>query len=42
MPTARSDMASRILVLMAKRRFNSDRVFTDDYTPEVHTKAGLE
>ena len=27
---------------MASRRLNSDRFFTDDYTPEVYTKAGLE
>jgi hypothetical protein len=37
-----SDTAFRIFVLMASRRFNSDRFFTDDYTPEVYTKAGLD
>ncbi|MEA2828653.1 MAG: hypothetical protein QOG43_3092 [Actinomycetota bacterium] len=37
-----SDTAFRIFVLMASRRLNSDRFFTDDYTPEVYTKAGLE
>ena len=37
-----SDTAFRIFVLMASRRFNSDRFFTDYYTPEVYTKAGLQ
>jgi hypothetical protein len=37
-----SDTAFRIFVLMASRRLNSDRFFTDSYTPEVYTKAGLE
>ncbi len=37
-----SDTAFRIFVLMASRRFNSDRFFTDDYTPAVYTKAGLD
>lgn len=37
-----SDTAFRIFVLMASRRLNSDRFFTDDYTPEVYTKAGLD
>lgn len=37
-----SDTAFRIFVLMASRRLNSDRFFTDDYTPEVYTKAGLK
>ena len=27
---------------MASRRLNSDRFFTDDYTPEVYTQAGLD
>ena len=36
-----SDTAFRIFVLMASRRLNSDRFLTDDYTPEVYTKAGL-
>ncbi len=37
-----SDTAFRIFVLMASRRLNSDRFFTDKYTPEVYTKAGLQ
>ena len=37
-----SDTAFRIFVLMASRRFNSDRFFTEDYTPETYTKAGLK
>jgi hypothetical protein len=37
-----SDTAFRIFVLMASRRLNSDRFFTDDYTPEVYTQAGLD
>ncbi len=37
-----SDTAFRIFVLMASRRLNSDRFFTDSYTPEVYTKAGLD
>ena len=27
---------------MASRRLNSDRFFTDDFTPEVYTQAGLD
>jgi hypothetical protein len=37
-----SDTAFRIFVLMASRRLNSDRFFTDDYRPEVYTKAGMK
>ena len=37
-----SDTAFRIFVLMASRRLNSDRFFTDHYTPEVYTQAGLD
>jgi hypothetical protein len=37
-----SDTAFRIFVLMASRRLNSDRFFTNDYRPEVYTKAGLD
>jgi hypothetical protein len=37
-----SDTAFRIFVLMASRRLNSDRFFTDYYTPEVYTQAGLD
>jgi hypothetical protein len=37
-----SDTAFRIFILMASRRLNSDRFFTDYYTPEVYTRAGLD
>ena len=37
-----SDTAFRIFVLMASRRLNSDRFFTDFYTPEVYTSEGLD
>jgi len=37
-----SDTAFRVFVLMASRRLNSDRFFTEDYTPEVYTQAGLD
>lgn len=36
-----SDTAFRIFVLMASRRLNSDRFFTEYYTPEVYTPEGL-
>ena len=36
-----SDTAFRIFILMASRRFKSDRFFTTDYTPEVYTPAGF-
>ena len=36
-----SDTAFRIFILMASRRLSSDRFFTDDYTPEVYTQAGV-
>jgi hypothetical protein len=36
-----SDTAFRIFILMASRRLNSDRFFTEYYTPEVYTRAGL-
>ena len=35
-----SDTAFRIFILMASRRLNSDRFFTDDLTPEVYSPAG--
>jgi hypothetical protein len=35
-----SDTAFRIFILMASRRLNSDRFFTDDFTPEVYSPAG--
>ena len=37
-----SDTAFRIFVLMASRRLNSDRFFTDYYTSDVYTQAGLD
>jgi hypothetical protein len=37
-----SDTAFRIFVLMASRRLNSDRFFTDDFTEEVYCKAGMD
>ncbi|GAA3831956.1 MULTISPECIES: peroxidase family protein [Amycolatopsis] len=36
-----SDTAFRIFVLMASRRLNSDRFFTEYYTPQVYSDAGL-
>jgi hypothetical protein len=37
-----SDTFFRIFVLMARRRLESDRFFTDDYTPELYTQWGLD
>lgn len=37
-----SDTAFRIFILMASRRLKSDRYFTDDYTPEVYTRLGMD
>ncbi|GHC34960.1 peroxidase family protein [Streptomyces cinnamoneus] len=37
-----SDTAFRIFVLMASRRLNSDRFLTQDYTPQVYTRTGLD
>ena len=37
-----SDTAFRMFILMASRRLKSDRFFTDDYRPEVYTKAGID
>ena len=37
-----SDTAFRIFILMASRRLKSDRLFGNDYTPEVYTPAGLD
>lgn len=37
-----SDTAFRIFILMASRRLKSDRFYTDDYTPEIYTQAGLD
>ncbi len=36
-----SDTAFRIFVLMASRRLNSDRFFTDSFTEEVYTAEGM-
>ena len=36
-----SDTAFRIFILMASRRLNSDRFFTDSFTEEVYTAEGL-
>ncbi len=36
------DTAFRIFVLMASRRLEADRFFTDDYRPEVYTRAGFD
>ena len=36
-----SDTAFRIFILIASRRLNRDRFFTEYYTPEVYSKAGL-
>lgn len=37
-----SETAFRIFILMASRRLRSDRFFTDDYTPEMYTKFGID
>jgi hypothetical protein len=37
-----SDTAFRIFILMASRRLESDRFFTDDYRPEVYTQEGID
>jgi hypothetical protein len=37
-----SDTAFRVFILMASRRLNSDRFFTEDFTPAVYTKAGMK
>jgi hypothetical protein len=36
-----SDTAFRIFILMASRRLNSDRFFTDYFTEEVYTPEGM-
>ena len=36
-----SNTAFRVFILMASRRFQSDRFFTDDYRPEVYTSLGI-
>jgi hypothetical protein len=37
-----SDTAFRIFAVMASRRLNSDRFFTNDYNPDVYTSVGLD
>ena len=37
-----SDTAFRIFILMASRRLESDRFFTDDFRPEIYTPEGIE
>jgi Animal haem peroxidase len=37
-----SDTAFRIFILMASRRLKSDRFFTNDYTPEIYTREGID
>ncbi|HVF67476.1 MAG TPA: peroxidase family protein [Pyrinomonadaceae bacterium] len=37
-----SDTAFRIFILMASRRLKSDRYFTDDFTPKVYTRLGID
>jgi hypothetical protein len=37
-----SDTAFRIFILMASRRLNSDRFFTDSFTDEVYTPEGMK
>ena len=37
-----SETAFRIFILMASRRLNSDRYFTDDFTPEIYTSIGMD
>jgi hypothetical protein len=37
-----SDTAFRIFILMASRRLNSDRFFTEYYTPAVYTQVGMD
>jgi hypothetical protein len=37
-----SDTAFRIFIVMASRRLNSDRYFTQDFTPEIYTQLGMD
>jgi hypothetical protein len=37
-----SDTAFRVFILMASRRIKSDRFLTEDYTPAVYTKPGID
>jgi hypothetical protein len=37
-----SDTAFRVFILMASRRLEADRFFSDDYRPEIYTKVGID
>jgi hypothetical protein len=37
-----SETAFRIFLLMSPRRLKSDRFFTDDYTPRIYSRIGLD
>jgi hypothetical protein len=37
-----SDTAFRVFILMASRRLEADRFFTDNYRPEIYTAAGID
>lgn len=37
-----SETTFRIFLLMAPRRLQSDRFFTDDYTPRIYSQAGMD
>ena len=37
-----SDTAFRVFLLMASRRLKSDRFLSQDYRPEIYTKAGID
>jgi hypothetical protein len=37
-----SDTAFRVFILMASRRIKSDRFLTDNFTPAVYTRPGLD
>jgi hypothetical protein len=37
-----SDTAFRIFILMASRRFTSDRFLAQDFTPEIYTRVGFD
>ncbi len=37
-----ADTTFRVFVLMASRRLEADRFFTDDFRPEVYTQAGID
>jgi hypothetical protein len=37
-----SETAFRVFILMASRRLKSDRFLSQDYRPEIYTKAGID